>query len=287
MAEPIFQGSPVESRRILYTPSVFAKSSLLHLQEVGELQALQPHTSKREGLASYLFFVVTGGSGRLIYDGQAYDLAAGSCVFIDCSRPYSHMSDREDLWTLKWVHFYGPGLQAIYEKYAERGGEAAFPADDVDSFLSVLDDLYDLAESEDYIRDMRINERLSGLLTLLMAVSWHPEHSGRNGLKKQSLLQVRQYLDEHFRERITLDRLADVFYINKYYLTRVFKDQFGMTVLSYLDHIRITRAKQLLRFSELTVEQIGREVGVEEPGYFNRVFKKIEGVTPGEYRKLW
>ena len=60
-----------------------------------------------------------------------------------------------------------------------------------------------------------------------------------------------------------------------------------MTVLSYLEQIRITHAKQLLRFTQLTVEEIGRKIGIEEPGYFNRVFKKIEGNTPGEYRRVW
>ena len=67
----------------------------------------------------------------------------------------------------------------------------------------------------------------------------------------------------------------------------VFKEQFGITLLSYLDQVRITHAKQLLRFSELTVEEVGRKVGIEEGAYFNRVFKKVEGITPGEYRRMW
>ena len=52
--------SSVDSSRILYTPSAFARTSLLHLQEIGSLEAIQPHTSARENLVSYLCFVVTG-----------------------------------------------------------------------------------------------------------------------------------------------------------------------------------------------------------------------------------
>lgn len=47
--DPLFQGSLVNARRIIYTPSDFAKNNLLHLQEAGELQALKPHTSKEKG----------------------------------------------------------------------------------------------------------------------------------------------------------------------------------------------------------------------------------------------
>ena len=178
-------------------------------------------------------------------------------------------------------------MNGIHEKYVERGGRPVFNPKQIDLFFDLLSELLTVADSDDYIRDMRINEKLTSLLTLIMAESWHPENNIRVGLKKQSLQHIKTYLEEHYKDRITLDQLSDEFYINKYYLTRVFKEQFGTTVLSYLNHIRITHAKQFLRFSELTVEEIGRQVGIDEPGYFNRVFKKVEGISPGEYRKMW
>ena len=98
---------------------------------------------------------------------------------------------------------------------------------------------------------------------------------------------MKDHLEQHYQEKLTLDQLADLFFINKYYLTRIFKEQFGVSVGTYLTLIRVTRAKQLLRFSDLSVEQIGRECGIEEPAYFARVFKKVEGIAPGEYRKRW
>ena len=58
----------VRSSRILYTPSPFARSSLLHLQEVGSLTAIKAHTSKREKLQSYLCFMVEDGEGELVYE---------------------------------------------------------------------------------------------------------------------------------------------------------------------------------------------------------------------------
>ena len=110
------QSPSVTSSRILYTPSTFARTSLLHLQEVGLLQAIHQHTSTRTNLTSFLCFVVLSGTGSLTYEGTTYELSAGDCVFIDCRKAYSH-STSEDLWSLQWCHFYAPSLPAVYEKY--------------------------------------------------------------------------------------------------------------------------------------------------------------------------
>ena len=77
------QSSSVSSSRIIYTPSTFARTSLLHLQEVGSLQAVHPHISHRSDLVSFLCFIVLSGEGELSYEGQIYQLGTGDCVFID------------------------------------------------------------------------------------------------------------------------------------------------------------------------------------------------------------
>lgn len=289
------QSSSVTSSRILYTPSAFARTSLLHLQEVGSLQAIHPHTSTRTNLASFLCFVVIFGTGQLIYEGTTYELTEGDCVFIDCRKAYSHSTGYSvlgqdklstPLWSLQWCHFYAPYLPAIYEKYKERGGSPVFHPASINSITAILSNLYDIASSSDYIRDMRINESLSALLTLLMEQSWHPERKVVSR-KRLELLEVKNYLDEHYAERINLDDIADRYYINKYYLTRIFKEAYGSTISSYLLTIRITRAKQLLRFTDMTVDEVGSAVGMGDANYFSRMFRKIEGISPREYRKQW
>ena len=279
--------SSVSSDRILYTPSSFARSSLVHLQEIGSLKALKEHTSSRSNLQSYLFFVVTKGSGVLTYENKEYRLSEGTCAFINCQKPYSHTTDPENLWSLRWCHFYGPNLPLIYEKYMERGGKPAFRPEDTASFLRVLDALYSFASGSDYIRDMRINEELNRLCTLLMAESWHLEDAAALPNKKASVIPVKEYLDQHYGEKITLDSLSHQFFINKYYLTRVFKEQFGQSITAYLQSVRITHAKQMLRFSEKSIEQIGLECGMGALHYFSRVFKDVEGVPPSVYRSQW
>lgn len=285
----------VSSNRVLYTPSSFARANLLYLQEIGTLQALKPHTSSRSNLQSYLFFTVLSGEGSLSYQGKDYPLHPGDMVFIDCQKPYSHSTpavnnghtgQSGELWSLRWCHFNGLSLPGIYSKYLERGGRPVFRPQSADEFIRTLDTLYEIASGSDYIRDMRINTLLSRLTELLMAESWHPEDI-RPSSKKMSVGEVKKYLDENYAQQITLDQLAERFFINKYYLTRVFKEQFGQSINSYLQSVRITHAKQLLRFSSKSVEEIGIEVGLGSLHYFSRVFKQVEGVAPSVYRSQW
>ena len=281
----LFHGDLVNTSRIIYTPSDFAKMSLLHLQEIGSLQATKPHISKRENLSSYLFFIVRSGSGTLTYDGDIYNLHSGHCVFIDCKKPYSHETS-ENLWNLSWVHFNGPTAANIYQKYIERGGLPAFSPSSLDLYEQEYDNLYNIAVSSSYTRDMEINAGLANLLTLLMTDSWHPEEA-QPGTKKTVLLDVKTYLDENYAKKITLDDLAERYFINKYYLVRSFKEQFGISVMDYLLGVRITKAKNLLRFSKMSAEEIGLSCGIGDQYYFSRVFKKVEGISVREYRKSW
>ena len=202
----------VFSDRILYTPTSFAKTALLYLQEIGSLQAKKPHTSSRTRLSSYLFFCVNSGSGELEYQGKRHKLGKGDCVFIDCQLPYSHSTDT-DLWSLSWIHFSGVTMQTVYQKYQERGGRPVFRPDNFTDFQSLHQSLFDLAASDDYIRDMRINSGLNELLVFLMNESWHPAEHPDRAQKKQNLLPVRNYLETHYTEKIVLDELADRFFI--------------------------------------------------------------------------
>ncbi len=278
--------SIVISNRTLYTPSTFARTSLLHLQEIGELEARRAHTSSRSGLQSYLFFTVVSGSGILVYNEKMCKLEQGDCVFIDCHNRYSHTTDPNNLWTLRWVHFYGPTVSSIYNKYSERGGRPVFTPVDSTPFFNVWDELMKVAGSADYMRDMKINAALSELLVLVMSESWHPEDA-TTAKKKASVADVKEYLDSHYSEKITLDQLSTGFFINKYYLTKVFKEQYGQSITNYLLNVRITKAKQLLRFSEKSIEEIGFEVGLGAPHYFSQTFKSVEGVPPSIYQKQW
>ncbi len=283
--EEIFSGQYVDSDRILYTPSPFAREGLVHLQEIGKLQALRRHISRREKLDSYLFFMVESGAGTLTYQGVQHFLRAGDCVFISCIDAYAHETS-DDFWHLRWIHFNGPQMPMVYDKYCERGGKPIFRPQNIDPFVKVFQTLYETASSGDYIRDMRINEGLNALLTLLMQESWQADAENISP-KRKDLVSIKEYLHKHHTEKISLDELAERFFINKYYLTRIFKEQFGTSINQYLLQLRITSAKRALRFTDDTVEEIGYQCGLGAPHYFSRMFKKMEGISPSEFRAKW
>ena len=286
MNNSLFQDKMVDSDRVLYTPTSFAKKKLVHLQEIGTLHALSEHTSKRTGLASYLFFYVKSGSGTLVYNGTTYSLCTGDCVFLNCHNPYEHKTSNE-LWSLQWAHFYGPNLEQVYQKYEEENCSPIFRPNYIHPYEKLLSELQEISTSENYARDFMISEKLMGLLALIMSNCEQQDTNKIVPFKALVIFDIKNYLDLHFREKITLDELAGLFYIDKYYLSRRFKQHFGTTVNAYLQQAKITHAKHLLRFSQLSVEEISVECGVDDPNYFARLFKKIEGVSPGEFRRTW
>ena len=156
----------------------------------------------------------------------------------------------------------------------------------MNQYKELLTDIYTLASSSDYIRDMRINGKLNDLLTLLMESSWHRE-AHTNAPKKMEISRVKSFLDEHYEEKLSLESVASHFFIDKHYLTRLFKEQYGVTLVTYLQQVRITHAKRMLRFTDKSIEEIGLECGIGELNYFSRVFKKLEGVSPSEFRRVW
>ena len=183
-------------------------------------------------------------------------------------------------------------MPAIYAKYCECGGLPVIrSADmasgtDVSQYSTILTDIYTLASSSDYIRGMRINGKLNGMLTLLMESSWHQDNSS-NALKKMDISSVKSFLVEHYSEKLSLESVASHFYIEKHYLARLFKEQYGVTLVTYLQQVRITHAKRMLMFTDKSIEEIGLECGIGELNYFSRVFKKPEGVSSGEFRRAW
>lgn len=102
---------------------------------------------------------------------------------------------------------------------------------------------------------------------------------------RQMIEQVVAYLRSHYMEALSLDSCAELFGTSPYTLSRAFKQVTGINFIDYLTQIRIDQAKSLLRESELKINDIADRVGYRHT-YFNRIFKKYEGITPSHYREL-
>lgn len=92
------------------------------------------------------------------------------------------------------------------------------------------------------------------------------------------------YLERHFNQKINIPSLADLFYVSSRQLNRIVKKETGLSVLEFIHHIRIERAKQLLEQTSESMISIAHLVGYDNTAFFSRLFLRLTGCTPGEYR---
>jgi len=96
---------------------------------------------------------------------------------------------------------------------------------------------------------------------------------------------AKQYIAEHFREDIDRNDVASVIYITPNYLSKKFRDETGMNLREYINHLRIEEAKRLLISTNMTISEISSEIGYDNSSYFSTVFRKICGVSPVQWRE--
>jgi AraC-like DNA-binding protein len=96
---------------------------------------------------------------------------------------------------------------------------------------------------------------------------------------------IKDYLYDNFRADVSLAELAEVTNLNRSYLVRVFCEAVGMPPYTYLNQIRVEKAKQCLR-QGMAIAQTAIAVGLADQSHLNRHFKRIVGISPGQYRKM-
>lgn len=95
------------------------------------------------------------------------------------------------------------------------------------------------------------------------------------------------YIRKHLHEAIELEKLAEISCLSKDHFIRLFKKGMGTTPLQYINQKKIEKAQLLLLTEELAVKEIAFRLAFEDYSYFNRLFKKVTGMTPQEYRRLY
>ncbi|MFI3168855.1 MAG: response regulator [Faecalibacterium sp.] len=101
---------------------------------------------------------------------------------------------------------------------------------------------------------------------------------------RKLLLQVQNYLTEHYAQDISLEMVAELLDFSPFYLSKLFKNTFGTSFIDYLTELRLSAAKELLSDPSLSAKEIGEQVGYPNSNYFTKLFKKKTGLTPIEYR---
>ncbi|MEK4351950.1 response regulator [Paenibacillus sp. FSL R5-0475] len=107
----------------------------------------------------------------------------------------------------------------------------------------------------------------------------------KSNIYRKEVLRITEILQENVENKITLDRLAQEVNMNVNYLCRVFKQDTGRSIVQYMNELKINKAIELLKLPDTRIKEVASQVGIDDPFYFNRVFKKVVGLSPSDFRK--
>jgi AraC-like DNA-binding protein len=267
--------------------SSIAKESFPYIQEIGEFIAYSKYYTRRRNLPSYYLDYTLSGEGILEYQSQKYLLKPEQIFWIDCMNPQYYATSLNAIeWRHLWVHFYGKGAEQYYKLFLKQNNNSVTRSaikTTIAMNLHRLLRLYD-AKKNNFIVDLKASAILTDIMTECISCS-NSAHT--IALIPSIITDAQHYIDSFYAEKITLDSLSNRFHINKHYFLRQFKRYLGDTPGNYLLFLRLYKAKELLRLTNLSINQIANNVGFENVGHFITIFKKNENITPGAFRKIW
>ncbi|MBJ6361647.1 response regulator [Paenibacillus sp. GCM10012307] len=163
-------------------------------------------------------------------------------------------------------------LLLAYKAISELGFNAFYLAGREDLYRVDVHDFHDFEALYDHI--CQIFEHFTELIQTKL--------ENRN---VSLVMTIKQYIDEHYNKHITLTSLAKEYNISSSYLSILFREQTSQNFMDYLMNVRIQRAKELLRTSDLRIYEIAERIGYRDAYYFSTAFKKAVGINPTEYRE--
>jgi len=124
------------------------------------------------------------------------------------------------------------------------------------------------------------------LISRALKMEWENSIKKKSAKIKEIIRISTNYIDNNYERDISIADIAKYVFLSQSYFTRVFKEETGLSPMSYLISVRIRRAKELLRDTELKVSEIAQAVGFSNQQRFNEIFKKNTGYTPLQFRKI-
>ena len=270
-------------------PSAFGQARLLYVS-----------TSKYEGdwqslLHSHPFselFYVVNGQGTFIAEDIEFPVKKNDMVIIN---PHVRHTEKSLPGApLDYIVLGIEGLSFAFEKIvAARSGESAqAPSGTVSKYnvsktnvctcLNLM--LEEVSRQEEDYETVCQNLLEVLLISMLRSgsLSVVPDNSR---LLNRECTQIKNYLDANYSETITLDSLAALTHMNKYYLAHTFTKYVGLSPINYLLQKRIQEGKCLLESTSYSIAQISDLLGFSSQSYFSQAFRKATGMTPMQYRK--
>lgn len=257
-------------------------SKQLYLTDVGFYPPVENHRVERDTpLASHVLIYCVGGEGWCRFGNRRQSVKRHSFVILPAGEAHAYGNRVGESWEIYWVHFKGEQSRLMAERLCDGrfgAGIMLSPRRELlQLFQQTISDLEQEASREAY---SFANARLWHLLGDM--VYRRRFDLGGEGKVIERALEI---MKARVEESISLSELSKEIGLSSTYFCRLFKQRMDQTPIDYFIRIKIQRACQYLDFSDLSVQEVSGALGYDDPYYFSRVFKRIMGVSPLQYRK--
>ena len=237
-----------------------------------------PHTHSH----TELFFIVSG-KGQFLIQDQSFPVEVNDLVIINPNVP--HTEDSLNAQPLEYIVLGVDGIELATSENSN--GQFCI----LDHFESVeisgcLRNILREMEQKNTGYEDICQAYMEILVIRLMRSTALAVQTATQAISgNRQCAAVRQYIDLHFKEPLTLEQLAEEAHMNKYYLSHAFKREYGISPINYMISRRIDESKYLLAETDLSMSQIAQLLGFSSLSYFSQVFRRIQASTPMEYRQ--
>lgn len=280
-----YQNLMKKTEWLYVTPTESDFSPEIITQECGRFFFDGQSYTERGSLDSYeIGFLLTDTDFKLSYNNSHYTFGkTGDAFFIDCTKGYR--LDTQGYADLYFVHFWGDNVKYYYDLFEKHNSgspilnAASLP---IGEEMEKLIGLYRNPSNE--IVDLYAQTIIMKLMqTLIQAALPLPASTNYSKYMTAAI----NYIRDHFSEQLTLEQVAQELNISRSYLALIFKKETSLTFSTWLRKYHIGKAKELLKNTNMSQDDICTEVGIYDSSYLCRLFKEYEHLSPDEYRKNW
>lgn len=228
-------------------------------------------------------FYVVKGSGSFLVEDVSFPVQKDVIVIVNSGVEHTEISDPRD--PLEYIVIGIKGSEFLLKKQQDR--RYCVLKDEVNNreILHYMQYIAsEIAEKKDHC-EVAVHSALQLLAVHLLrsqsiVISEAP--TSKTGLK---CVQIKRYIDSHYKEHITIETLSKAVFLNRSYLIHIFTKEYGEPPISYLVKRRVAESRYLLAQTDYSISEIGLMVGFSSASYFSQSFNRIEGLSPKEYRR--
>lgn len=273
-----------DSIRLIISPSSMAKAIYFYIQEAGYFKTSDSYFTERKNLNSFLIVYTISGTGCLHYMGETYTLGTGQCFYINCMEHHYYETVKGSKWEFLWIHLNGSNALGYYQEFA-RSGFKIVQVQDRFFMESTLRRILAINQKRHASTEVLTSNLITNILSELMVQTITLD--AQTIYQPPYIKEVLKDIDKHFKSPLSLDGLALEHGISKFHLSKEFRKYTGTTVNEYIISNRLSYAKELLKYSNIPVNEIAFKIGMNNISHFINLFKARENTTPLAYRKEW